>query len=533
MNNIRTLLGALLLAVASLTGVQAQTSITFESEDYQKLGVYDSWEKSPYRTGELKGNVAVVANHVKDNINGSDKILGIQRSHLGSCGYGARIDLKESFELTTTTKYIHVMMYMDQEYRPMIIGLGKRRDRAGQSKEVEQFWAHPSSLVKVGEWYDVVFPIKGNGGIDIYSLVIVPGLDVPTTDYVVYVDQIKINDDFKSSTYNAPYPINISESLTMTRTDRLLSAVGLKVNSTLVKTISIPSTNKYLYVKYMDLADQFQVKAGQAITPVFTFTGYWMHPYFYLDRGQDGQFSYGVLSTGKFDSSKDLLAYSYYRMSDSWSYGYSSTGSILYSGDQTVCPSTTIPSDLKPGFYRVRYKMDWNNLDPGGDLASIQSNGGRIVDVIYNVHEDNVNVTHAASLNGTTTSDATATFGSSFAITIKPETGFKCTKLVIRHGYNLNGDSLVYETPQYRDIVVTENQLTGNTYTITGTNVDGDILVTPTFGSATGVEEIVADEPTGPIEYFTLQGAKIDEKSLTPGIYLRRQGSKVTKVVIR
>ena len=31
----------------------AQTEVTFETHDYKSLGVYDTWEASPFRTGEI------------------------------------------------------------------------------------------------------------------------------------------------------------------------------------------------------------------------------------------------------------------------------------------------------------------------------------------------------------------------------------------------------------------------------------------------------------------------------------------------
>ena len=42
----------------------AQTNITFEEQDYKALGVYDTWEESPFRTGKLNGNYAVIDNHL-------------------------------------------------------------------------------------------------------------------------------------------------------------------------------------------------------------------------------------------------------------------------------------------------------------------------------------------------------------------------------------------------------------------------------------------------------------------------------------
>ena len=54
------------IALAALTlplAANAQ-SINFETENegYTKLGVFDTWEKSPFRTGALEGNVKVIAN---------------------------------------------------------------------------------------------------------------------------------------------------------------------------------------------------------------------------------------------------------------------------------------------------------------------------------------------------------------------------------------------------------------------------------------------------------------------------------------
>jgi hypothetical protein len=96
----------------------SQISVTFESQDYKSIGVYDIWEASPFRTGTLKGNYSVIDNHLKDveeqlgfAPNASDKILAVQRSRFGSNTFGVRIDLKETFELTPAVKYVHVKLY--------------------------------------------------------------------------------------------------------------------------------------------------------------------------------------------------------------------------------------------------------------------------------------------------------------------------------------------------------------------------------------------------------------------------------------
>ena len=76
------------LAGTSLAA-NAQT-IGFETDDYAALGVYDTWESSPFRTGALQGNVKVLDNHLSNaETNASAKILGVQRSIYGSNTFGA------------------------------------------------------------------------------------------------------------------------------------------------------------------------------------------------------------------------------------------------------------------------------------------------------------------------------------------------------------------------------------------------------------------------------------------------------------
>ena len=67
---------------------------------------------------------------------------------------------------------------------------------------------------------------------------------------------------------------------------------------------------------------------------------------------------------------------------------------------------------------------------------------------------------------------------------------------------------------------------TGTKYTIMFNADDLQILVSTV--AASGVEDINVDEDA-PVEYFNLQGQRVNGE-LTPGIYIRRQGSTVTKV---
>ena len=143
---LNILIGLAALALPLAAPAQSLLSIDFETEDsYKSVGVYDTWEASPFRTGKLTGNAAVVGNPYKvtddllGDINNSDRVLGVQRSRYGSNTFGARIEFNTPIDLTPQTVYAHVKLYRPQPGRVMLIGLGKRVDRPSQPETVVQF----------------------------------------------------------------------------------------------------------------------------------------------------------------------------------------------------------------------------------------------------------------------------------------------------------------------------------------------------------------------------------------------------------
>jgi len=54
-------------------------------------------------------------------------------------------------------------------------------------------------------------------------------------------------------------------------------------------------------------------------------------------------------------------------------------------------------------------------------------------------------------------------------------------------------------------------------------------------GSAAGVEDVTVDaeDPNAPVEYYNLNGIKVNGDNLIPGIYIKRQGKKVEKILVR
>jgi hypothetical protein len=50
-------------------------------------------------------------------------------------------------------------------------------------------------------------------------------------------------------------------------------------------------------------------------------------------------------------------------------------------------------------------------------------------------------------------------------------------------------------------------------------------------GNGSGVGSIVVDSENAPVEYYNLQGVRVANP--TPGLYIVRQGTKVSKTVVR
>ena len=124
--------------------------IGFEQKDYRAIGVYDRWEDSPFRDGRLEGHTAITTNPDRRG-NTSDKVVAFRRSHLASNIYGVRIDLAKPFALTPQGKVVHVLVNRPQGGRVMLVGLGKRHDRVGQTADVEQFWVYSTTDVPHGQ----------------------------------------------------------------------------------------------------------------------------------------------------------------------------------------------------------------------------------------------------------------------------------------------------------------------------------------------------------------------------------------------
>ena len=177
-----------------------------------------------------------------------------------------------------------------------------------------------------------------------------------------------------------------SGALTRTTSDRYLTSFTLTDGSASV-VVPVNQGRSYGSATYFDKTDvKLSVQPGATISfSALQWTGEWMHSYAYIDYDNDGEFNQTLNADGT--SRGELVSYSYYNEYDTDGASAPNSQGVMTSRSSGVkasaMPSFTIPDDLAGGDYRMRFKVDWNSLDPCG--ATIQKDGGSIVDLIITV----------------------------------------------------------------------------------------------------------------------------------------------------
>ena len=179
------------------------------------------------------------------------------------------------------------------------------------------------------------------------------------------------------------YTVNFDKTAYHSRNDRVLSSFSLQQTGKDKQTVNV-FASKAAYEDHT--SSVFNVEAGSELTASFNYSGQWMNGYVYIDRDNDGEFSY---KEGQWDQAgTDLVAYSFYttlanpKVNDG--NGYNSTGASVSGDDRSNVnpPSFTAPTE--PGTYRIRFKIDWNCILPGGS-SDILSDGGGVWDATLKV----------------------------------------------------------------------------------------------------------------------------------------------------
>lgn len=132
----------------------------------------------------------------------------------------------------------------------------------------------------------------------------------------------------------------------------------------------------------------FEVMAGDVVTPSITINGEWMHGYVYVDWNNNKQFDVKLSGEGPYtkEDGNELMCWSLYGKNTDGDTGWNSDG-VYQSGGNVLAPgSFVVPADLAEGStYRMRYKVEWNSIDPAGSGDKFISDGGSIIDVTLKI----------------------------------------------------------------------------------------------------------------------------------------------------
>ena len=189
------------------------------------------------------------------------------------------------------------------------------------------------------------------------------------------------------------YAINFDKDAKQTHASRYSTSVSLQQTGKDKQTIEFGKTMN----GYEDLtAEKFTVEAGSEVTPSIGYVGEWMHGYVYIDLDNNKQFSFNA--DGADQTGTEVVSYSYYMDQNS------KGESVANNCNVNPMPAFTAPTT--PGTYRIRFKVDWDNIDAGGSVASgnyILNNGGGIYDATLEVVEpvtDGISTINAEVANG-------------------------------------------------------------------------------------------------------------------------------------
>ena len=197
------------------------------------------------------------------------------------------------------------------------------------------------------------------------------------------------------------YAINFDKDANSTHSSRVLNSFSLQQTGKDKQTKNV-KTSKAAYEDHT--ADEpFTVEAGSELTASFDYTGEWMHSFVYIDFDNDGDFSY---KEGQWDQTgTDLVAFSFYSLDSNPkndASGYNSVGDELTGDARNTYVAPSFKAPAKAGEYRIRFKIDWNCILPGGS-SSILSDGGGVWDATLKVVEpvvDGISTINAEVANG-------------------------------------------------------------------------------------------------------------------------------------
>ncbi len=178
-----------------------------------------------------------------------------------------------------------------------------------------------------------------------------------------------------------PYNTNFDKKAKATRSDRKITKITFKAGTGENKEIAISN-----FTPYMDMTSTvLTCESDEEISSSIVFSGSWMHGYVYIDANKDQKFSFKDGSNDQ--TGTELYSYAYYN-------GVNSKGQSANQNLGGTINNPTFTAPTTPGTYCIRFKLDWDNIDPAGRIGDngtctgnngILKNGGGIIDMTLKV----------------------------------------------------------------------------------------------------------------------------------------------------
>ena len=203
---------------------------------------------------------------------------------------------------------------------------------------------------------------------------VVNGLVIPVKEGKTTITAKAIDGSNATATFDVtvtqkpfePYACNFDKSDAGSAHNRYITSVTLTPKGKATQTLTVGTSHK----PYVDKVDSvLTCDAGDSLTVNFNISGGWMNAYVYIDLDNDSIFQFHPNSLDQ--TGTDVMTYSFYTGSFSQdTSGQNSAGTKISNGgrDTRFCPPFKAPTT--PGTYRIRFKLDWNSIDPGGQVGS-------------------------------------------------------------------------------------------------------------------------------------------------------------------
>ena len=226
---------------------------------------------------------------------------------------------------------------------------------------------------------------------------------------------------------------------------------------------------------YYDITDTPVLLADTRELKVIVDNSYGKDAYLYIDLNNDGKFTAMLDDNGLPTVSSELVAFSHYN-------GKNGDGEAVEQGSTVGAFAGYLPELLADGMYRLRLKLDKNNVCPDGS-EGIVAEGGCVADFLVSVKSGNASLrlfTVDGSIDGLagTALPLTVPLNQRFSAVLRGAPGFAADGVTVRHGHNLDGEQYVNGNRQWVEEYVS---VKAGRLVINADLVDGDVSLYAEF----------------------------------------------------